>query len=467
VDEKRKAKDGSDDYIARERLVLMQIAYDVREDVQANTPPIKAIRCVVSVTATKSRTRQIAIYDVSVAFFHAKFLEGEELFARAPAGINPPGKIMRIKGAMYGSRRAGQLWQERIYEDFEAAGFEAVVVAANLLHHPGDDIDVAAYGDDFVVSGEPEQLDKMDVFLENHYEIKKLGRIGPGGERVGHVLKREIGWSTEGFTWSGDTSHTGKILKTLAMEDCKEAPTPGTKATGHQRDALDALGRDEASVFRSGAGSALYVSIDRYDIQYACKVIMKDMATPTIGGMAKLKRLARYLKGRPKVLWIYDYQPAPEYIDVYCDSDWQGEEETRRSTSSVIELYGSHPEDSCSVTQDTVSLSSGEAELKALNRGAAGIIQTSEILKGLGMEVKRRAFSDSSAGRGMTQRRGSGKVRHLEGRELWLQEKVRRGELEVVSVGTEDNPADLGTKYLSEDRILKLLALSGMRPAKG
>jgi hypothetical protein len=83
------------------------------------------------------------------------------------------------------------------------------------------------------------------------------------------------------------------------------------------------------------------------------------------------------------------------------------------------------------------------------------------------MEVKRRAFSDSSAGRGMTQRRGSGKVRHLEGRELWLQEKVRRGELEVVSVGTEDNPADLGTKYLSEDRILKLLALSGMRPAKG
>eukprot|EP00974_Lingulodinium_polyedra_P098163 9516090-Lingulodinium_polyedra.AAC.1 len=66
----------------------------------------------------------------------------------------------------------------------------------------------------------------------------------------------------------------------------------------------------------------------------------------------------------------------------------------------------------------------------------------------------------------MCQRRGAGRARHLEARELWLQEKVRLGEVEVIAVPTETNPGDLGTKYLVFERMKMLLKLSGMRPAK-
>ena len=124
--------------------------------------------------------------------------------------------------------------------------------------------------------------------------------------------------------------------------------------------------------------------------------------------------------GVPSVAWCYPNQDDPKVLKVYADSDWAGDLESRRSTTAVLELLGSHPIDCCSVTQGAIALSSGEAELETMSRGAAGGLQTRAILKGFGQEVEFELLSDSSAGRAMTQRRGAGRVRHLEAKDLWL-----------------------------------------------
>ena len=56
--------------------------------------------------------------------------------------------------------------------------------------------------------------------------------------------------------------------------------------------------------------------------------------------------------------------------------------------------------------------------------------------------------TDSTAAKGMTNRRGHGKVKHLQTCELWLQEVVRDKRIDIQRVGTKDNPADLMTKHL-------------------
>ena len=451
----------------RSRFVAMQVNYYAREDVQANTPPIKAGRIIISKAACRrEQGRLVAIYDVSVAFFHAEL--GENVVVKGPPGICPPGVVMRLKRALYGTRKAGQMWQELIYEVFEAAGFTPVAVLANTLYSRELDVEVTCHGDDFLAGGGPASLDKLDVIMENHFQVKKLGRVGPGAMSSAKFLKREISHTEEGFRWLGDVRHVDKLVKELHLEDCKPAPTPGTKTTGKSRDALDALDKAEASDFRRWAGLALYISADRWDIMYACKAVMAGMSTPTVADMARLKRLARYLRGHPELYWCYPYQEAPRQLVVWADSDWCGEEATRRSTSACIETFGSHPLDCCSVTQSTVSLSSGEAELKAINRAAAGGIQTREVMEAMGMgPLELWLLSDSSAGRAMVQRRGAGKVRHLEAKELWLQEKVRRKQVVIKATRSEDNIADLGTKYLEEERAKKLVAGSGMQWSKG
>ena len=68
------------------------------------------------------------------------------------------------------------------------------------------------------------------------------------------------------------------------------------------------------------------------------------------------------------------------------------------------------------------------------------------------MEVK----TDSDAARSFVNRRGLGKMRHIEVRNLWLQEEVRLNRIRVSRIKGEDNPADL-MKFLKKDEVKKRL----------
>jgi len=48
-------------------------------------------------------------------------------------------------------------------------------------------------------------------------------------------------------------------------------------------------------------------------------------------------------------------------------------------------------------------------------------------------------------------------VRHVEVCQLWLQEKVRSGEVKVVKVGTDESVADSLTKYVGNEILKKHL----------
>ena len=67
-----------------------------------------------------------------------------------------------------------------------------------------------------------------------------------------------------------------------------------------------------------------------------------------------------------------------------------------------------------------------------------------ELGVGLGNPIELN--SDASAAIGISNRIGSGKVRHIEVTQLWLQEKVSSGHVLLNKVGTEENLADALTK---------------------
>ena len=63
---------------------------------------------------------------------------------------------------------------------------------------------------------------------------------------------------------------------------------------------------------------------------------------------------------------------------------------------------------------------------------------------------------------GICQRRGVGRLRHAHKKELWLQDQVAAKNVKLGRVPSEDNEADLGTKYLERDRIKKCVTKMGM-----
>ena len=79
---------------------------------------------------------------------------------------------------------------------------------------------------------------------------------------------------------------------------------------------------------------------------------------------------------------------------------------------------------------------------------------------------KTKARSDSSAARGMTQRQGIGRVRHMDAM-LWIQQKERDKIIQVSPIPTDLNSADIGTKTLPKKRLRGLLYMMGVIDAVG
>ncbi len=174
-----------------------------------------------------------------------------------------------------------------------------------------------------------------------------------------------------------------------------------------------------------------------------------------------MKRLGRYLEGHMRVVYRYPFQEA-NAVDVYSDTDWSGCVKTRKSTSGGCLLLGRHLIKSWSSTQGLVSLSSGEAEFYGVTKAAGVALGYRSLLRDLGVKAKLRVWTDSSATVGICGRQGLGKLRHIDTRSLWIQQKIRDGELELRKVRGEVNPADLFTKHLSsEERICDLMKLFG------
>ena len=84
------------------------------------------------------------------------------------------------------------------------------------------------------------------------------------------------------------------------------------------------------------------------------------------------------------------------------------------------------------------------------------------VMEWMGWRLRVALYLDSSAARGMACKIGIGRMRTVEVRTLWLQEKVKRKLITINCVKGEQNVADIGTKGLSADRLLLLARHCGL-----
>ena len=111
----------------------------------------------------------------------------------------------------------------------------------------------------------------------------------------------------------------------------------------------------EASEHRAAAAARLnYLAMDRPDILFASKECSRRMSSPRNGDWTALKRVVRYLLGKPRLVWRYTWQEKPKFLSAFSDSNWAGCHDTRKSTSGACFMHGahlikaySHPEQYC------------------------------------------------------------------------------------------------------------------------
>ena len=213
-----------------------------------------------------------------------------------------------------------------------------------------------------------------------------------------------------------------------------------------------------STTYRALAARTNYLAMDRPDIGYATKELCRHFQQPTKESVEALKRLVKYLVGRPRLVWFYPMQAGNNRQDVFVDTDYGGCHTTRRSTSGGEIVHGTHLIKHWATTQSTVALSSAEAELTGICKGAAQGLGLQSLAKDLGLEWNVRVSTDAAAAVGICRRRGLGKIRHLATADLWVQDRLKKKDFELHRVPGVSNPADILTKHVDRTLIDKHLS---------
>ncbi|CAK0895671.1 unnamed protein product, partial [Prorocentrum cordatum] len=353
----------------------------------------------------------------------------------------------RLVKSMYGTQDASHLWQLD-YVDLcpsSEGGFKRGKHNAALFFNPAGDIRMAVHGGDFVVLSDVDGLEHVDRLLSPKYPSKMMGTLGfdEGDYESLQLLNRIVrrGKDTRGeyIEIEPDPRHAKMILaETGCTEATKSVSTPREKlkdTTILEGIKGKKLIASETTRYRSVCMRLSYLAQDRLDLVESAKTSAQRMAGPTeqTGSFDPVPMQAPVSK-----------------IEVYVDSDFAGDPITRKSTTGLVAMVGSHVIKGSSTLQSLTSLSVGEAEFYAVVNGGAVALMLKAIYEDFGDHMEALVLSDSTTAGSLADRLGVGqRTKHIQTRFLWVQERVQDRDLKVQKVHTSKNLADLATKPVS------------------
>ena len=176
------------------------------------------------------------------------------------------------------------------------------------------------------------------------------------------ILNRIVRRTDAGYEMEADPRHAELIVEQVTKDGARTTTTPGNSQTKDEDEEKELVG-EQATQYRALAARCNYLSMDRPDMQFAVKEACREMAKPTVSAWSRLERIGQYLKGRPRLVWRFDWQSPVATLDVYADANWAGCHRTRKNTSGGCAMMGQHCIKTWSKTQALIAKSSAESEL--------------------------------------------------------------------------------------------------------
>ena len=443
-----------------------------KDELFAGTPPLYVVRALLSMVASQGghSRMKVMIMDVKSAFLYGDVKR--EIFIELPPEdpMSASGQVLgRLNKAMYRTRDAPQIWQEVVEGAMADLRFKSSVLHPAVYYHAGRGLRVLAHVDDFLCVGMEAELLWLHRELAGKYELKMqmVSRECQDSSEA-KFLNRIIKIQDEGVSIEGDPKHVQLLKEEWGMTQCNAVDTPMTKEMANGNPNRPLMQPQEAYRYRRAVARINYMAQDRADLSSASKALTQTMANPLKGDEILVKRVIRYLQKCPRCVNFMPYQNEIGKITIMVDSDWAGDAATRRPTSGGIIFHGSHLLCHWSKAQATIALSSGEAEVNAIVKGVSEGIGVLQLFEEFGLASSLdlcRLCTDSSAAKGTVTRRGSGKMKHLTTKQLWVQEAIRAYSICVHKIPRSENASDLLTHQCSScDFESHLFRLGLVRP---
>ena len=258
------------------------------------------------------------------------------------------------------------------------------------------------------------------------------------------------------------------------MTDCNPTPTPitlGTPLTKQQAPLTDEDRQFMANKpYREILGSIMYAQIaTQPDLSYAISTLSRFVSNPGRPHWIALMHVLRYIKGTLDFKITYGGKGYTNLAPIgYVDADYAGDVDTRRSCSGHVFLQAGGPSAWGSQYQQTVALSTTEAEYMAMSRAAKQMEFMYSSMDKVGYPQTRPAdlYNDNAGAVSLTKNtKGNTRVKHIDVRHHYICDMVEDGKITIHHIPPSDNLADVFTKPLGRDAHRR--ACIGMRLTSG
>ena len=134
----------------------------------------------------------------------------------------------------------------------------------------------------------------------------------------------------DGYVWEADPKHAETIIERAGVQNGNGVSTPGLPASAYELEEqveeerkLEEVSEKqiaERAAIRSNAMVAAYFSLDRPELLFPVKEVIRGVSNPQEREVQVFKRIARYLKRVPRLAQKFEWQARPSCIHVYSDS---------------------------------------------------------------------------------------------------------------------------------------------------
>ncbi|KAL3746442.1 hypothetical protein ACJRO7_015405 [Eucalyptus globulus] len=226
-------------------------------------------------------------------------------------------------------------------------------------------------------------IEDFKNFLHATFHIKDLGAPK-------YFLGIEIARFVQGISLS-QRKFIMEIISEAGLSGCKPAVIPieqNTKLTTAEYDKGisqdDDLTLEDPSIYQRLVGKLIYLTMTRPDISYAVQTLSQFMHSPKQSHMNAALKVVKYLK-KCLGLGILLSRRCNMEMTAYCDADYATCPMSRRSITGYCIKLGDSLLSWKTKKQATVSLSSAEAEYRAMAKTTCQIVWLRGLLKNLGI----------------------------------------------------------------------------------
>ena len=357
--------------------------------------------------------------------------------------------MCKLSKTLYGLKQSPRAWYKKIDEYFASQSLIKSHLDPNiyvLRRTDGSFIIIALYVDDLMlVSNDMKLLLKIKRNLVGRFVMKDL-------EEIHYILGVQILRNRKiRKIYLSQQKYVENVLERFGMKDCKPLATPLDSNSKLTRDMSPQNPEEVAEMkeipYQNAVGSLVYAMIStRADIPYPVGVVSQYMANPGPQHWIAVKRILRYLQGTSNHVLQYGGSPSSLQVIGYCDADYAGDIDTRRSTTGYTFLLAGGAISWNSKKQPTVALSTSEAEHMAATHATKEEIWLQRFFKDIGFlqDSPMTIYSDNQSCISLSRNPTfHARTKHVEIQHHFVREKIESGDINLVFCGTEDMVADV------------------------